>query len=306
MNKLIFNPFHQGVRAVALGVIVGFNSLVSLPAQETATAALQKALTFYASFDGTTNADFALGDPQIYTAGSMKHPRTGQPGLPASGVVTHVPGQGRFGSAMRFHKKASEMVFFKAEKNVAYQTNNWSGTVSLWLRLNPQMELAPGYCDPIQITPREWNDAAFFVEFEKKTNSIPFRLGAYADFKVWNPQNRDWNAIPFSEKPLLAVEKPPFGGDRWTHVVFTFENFNTGRKDGVARLYLNAEPQGALTDRVQTFTWDTSKALVMLGLSYVGLYDELAIFNRALTASEVKALHQLTEVHRLLPQSRSP
>ena len=45
-------------------------------------------------------------------------------------------------------------------------------------------QLEPGFCDPVQITPRAWNDAAFFVEFEKRPESIPFRLGVYADLGV--------------------------------------------------------------------------------------------------------------------------
>jgi hypothetical protein len=256
-------------------------------------AALRQALTFYASFDGGTDADFALGDRQLYHAPNLKHPRVGTPGLPPGGHVTLARGEGRFGDALRFHRKASDIVFFKTDQNVAYRARDWSGTVSLWLKTDPPKDLAPGFCDPIQITPREWNDAAFFVEFEKRTNSIPFRLGAYADFKVWNPQNRDWNSIPFAEKPLVHIEQPPFGGDRWTQVVFTFERFNTGQPDGVATLYLNGELAGALSPRAQTFTWDPAQTLAMLGLSYIGLWDELAIFNRALSPAEVRALHQL-------------
>ena len=263
--------------------------------QEAPLGPLRQSLTFHASFDHGTDADFALGDGKIRWAPTMKHPRIGSTGLPESGVVTHAKGEGRFGSALRFHKKAPEIVFYRGEKNIAYQPKDWSGSVSLWLKVDPQKELAPSFCDPIQITPREWNDAAFFVEFEKRTNSIPFRLGAYADFKVWNPENREWGKIPLQDKPLLAVEKPPFSGDRWTHVLFTFARFNSGRKDGVARLYLNGELQGAIGERLQTFTWDPSQALIMLGLSYVGLYDEVALFNRALSDQEIKTLFQLKE-----------
>ncbi len=270
------------------------------------SVALREALTFHASFDRGIDADFGSGDRKLYWASSMKHPRMGKPGLPESGVVAVAKGAGRFGDAPRFHKKAAEMVFFQADRNLAYAKQNWSGTVSLWLRVDPAAELAPGFCDPLQITPREWNDGAFFVEFEKRTNSIPFRLGAYADFKVWNPLNRDWNAIPFAGKPLVAVGQPPFSGNRWTHVVFTFENFNTGKRDGVAKLYLNGEPRGALSPREQTFTWDASKTLVMLGLNYVGLFDELAIFNRALGADEVRELYRLKGGVRSLVRQVTP
>ncbi len=185
------------------------------------------------------------------------------------------------------------MVFFQGHHNVLYRTQDWSGTVSVWLRTSREEDLPAGFCDPIQITPREWNDAAFFVEFEKRTNSIPFRLGAYADFKVWNPAGRDWSQIPQDEKPLVTVPQPPISRDRWMHVVFTWENFNTSQSNGVARLYSNGEFRGQLSPRPQTFTWDPEKVLVMLGLNYVGYLDELAIFDRALSAAEIRSLHQL-------------
>jgi len=76
-------------------------------------------------------------------------------------------------------------------------------------------------------------------------------------------------------------------------VVFTFERFNTGKGDGVARLYLDGEPRGVLSARQQTFTWDPEQAIVGLGLNYIGLLDELSIFNRALAADEVAALSRL-------------
>ena len=32
-----------------------------------------------------------------------------------------------------------------------YNDRNWSATVSVWLRLDPDKDLEPGYCDPVQI-----------------------------------------------------------------------------------------------------------------------------------------------------------
>jgi hypothetical protein len=261
-------------------------SLVAAPAD------LMKSLTLHASFDKSPDADFAVGDRRLFNAPNMNQPRTGSPGLPASGVVAQVPG-GKFGSALKFVKKSPEMVFFYAEKNVEYAADKFQGTVSLWLNLAPDEDLEPGYTDPIQITPRAWNDAAFFVEFTKDEKPREFRLGAYADFKIWNPNNRDWNQIPFEEKPLVKVVNPPFKRGQWTHIVFTFANYNSGKADGQTHLYLNGEPRGQLSARNQLFTWDITKTRVMLGLSYVGLYDELSIFKRPLSAAEVKELYQL-------------
>jgi Concanavalin A-like lectin/glucanases superfamily len=299
-TKLVCALRDRFIRLLSLASVAGLAGVCAADERDASQAALREALTFHASFDRGPDADFGHGDRRLHFAPSMKHPRLGRPGLPPGGHVSVVKDAGRFGDALRFHNKAPEMVYFQAEKNFVYRTNEWSGTVSLWLKTDPGKELAPGFCDPVQITPREWNDAAFFVEFEKRTNSIPFRLGVYADFKVWNPQNRDWNSIRFEEKPLVAVEQPPFAGDQWTHVVFTFERFNTGRKDGLAKLYLNGELRGTLSPREKTFTWEPSKTLVMLGLNYVGLFDDLAIFNRALSDREVRGLYALSSGARAL------
>jgi len=255
----------------------------------------REALSFHASFDEGTDADFARGDRRLYHATAMNKRAEATSGLPAVSPVERVPGQGKFGAALRFKEKSPVTVFYQVATNFAYRPGNWSGAVSFWLRTDPAGELAIGYCDPVQITPRAWNDAAFFVEFEKRTNSIPFRLGVYPDLKVWNPDNRKWENMSAAEKPLLTIEKPPFAGARWTHVVFTFENFNTGRPDGIARLYLDGQPQGGIPARAQTFTWEPSAAHVMMGLGYVGMFDELSLFDRALTADEVAVLYRLPD-----------
>jgi hypothetical protein len=264
---------------------------LSIVAGQTALAAdLKSAITFHASFDETENADFARGDRQLFNAPDMK--KAGVAGLPASGYVTRAP-NGKFGSGLRFNKKTSEAVHFRADRNVAYTTTNWSGSVSVWLSLTPDEDLEPGYTDPIQITSKQWDDAAFFIEFTKDEKPREFRLGAYADKKVWNPTGRDWNSIPFSEKPLIKVERPPFKRTEWTHIVWTFSNYNTGQTNGVTTLYLNGESRGSLTPREQTFTWKIDEAKVFLGLSYIGGLDELTLFNRALTAVEVKEVNKL-------------
>jgi hypothetical protein len=254
--------------------------------------ALRKALTFHASFDGGVDAARAAGDPALYWAPSFKQRQDAARGLPTGGEVLLARGQGRFGDALRFTQRKSPVVFFKGTGNMPYRPQDWSGTVSFWLSVD-FAELEPGFCDPVQITPHAWNDGAFFVEFEKRPESIPFRLGVYSDFKVWNPENRRFADIPQHEKPLVAVEQPPFGRGKWTHVAFTFERFNTGRPDGVARLYLDGTAQGGLSPRQQTFTWDPEKNAVALGLGYIGLLDELSIFDRALSADEIRELYGL-------------
>ncbi|MCC7007401.1 MAG: LamG domain-containing protein [Acidobacteria bacterium] len=286
--------------AAGLLLLGGMLVIEEIPVQ--AQAGLRAALTFHAGFDNGVNAVHAAGDRTLYSAPTFARRQEGTPGLPATGEVQVASGLGRFGDALRFTARRHPSVFFKAQRNVPYAKTNWAGTVSFWLSVDPAGELDPGFCDPVQITPHAWNNAAFFVEFEKTATATPFRLGVYADLNVWNPTNRRFEDIPGPERPLVTVEQPPFGKGKWTHVAFTFDRFNTGEPDGVARLYLDGQPAGALTARRQTFTWDPAQAAINIGAGYVGMFDELSVFGRVLSDAEIKALHALpTGVAGLLP-----
>lgn len=254
---------------------------------------LASSLTFHASFDTSTDADLARGDRRLHVAPQWGHPRTVTPGLPPGNTVHLAPGQGKYGGALRFEKTIKELVCYQAAGNVPYQTNGWSGTVSMWLRLHPEEDLAPGYCDTVQITSKDWNDAAFFTDFSKDEKPRDFRLGAFSDLKFWNPTNTPWESVPEKLRPMVTVKNPPFGRDRWTHVVFTWEDFNSGRPSGRARFYMDGIFRGEVAAREQRWTWDLSRCLIMLGLSYTGWMDDVAIFDRALTDAEVVMLRDL-------------
>ena len=67
----------------------------------------------------------------------------------------------------------------------------------------------------------------------------------------------------------------------WTHVVFTLENVND--KTQAARRPAVPERQAARRDREMgpEFDWDPAQVLLVLGASYVGHMDDLAVFDRA-------------------------
>ncbi len=291
MNPVPHNSCRRNVAALALVLLGLTTSAGRLPAAD--ITSLRQALTFHASFDQGPDADFALGDRRVYTALSIKEPRRASPGLPTNGVVSLAKGEGRVGDALRFHRSAPELIHFQVAKNLAYTKTNWNGTVSFWLRLDPDTDLEPGFCDPIQLTSREWNDAALWVDFSKDERPRHFRLGAFADRAVWDPTGRDLDKTPEAERPMLTVTRPPFTRQRWTHVAATFASFNTGQKDGVATLYLDGQVVGSVSPREQTFTWEPGQAIALLGIGYTGLFDELAFFNRALAAGEVGQLFAL-------------
>ncbi len=262
-----------------------------LPGVHRGGSDLRQALTFHASFDTGTDADLAVGDAWIYHAPGMDQWSEARPGLPAEGPAEVVPG-GRFGGALHFSRPTGQVLFYRGGPNIPWQARDWSGTVSFWLRTD--LDLLPeGFSDPAQLTPRGWNDAAFFVEFEHRPPSTVFRLGAYPDFRVWNPRNLEWKDFPASALPLIAVPGPPFYGDRWTHVAFTWSQVNTGSPDSRVVLYLDGGQVGTLVGRPLTFTWDPRDSRLLLGVGFTGWMDDLAVFNRALDASEIQQIRSL-------------
>lgn len=260
--------------------------------EESTHAALRHALTFHAPFDGKIEAAFALGDRRIYTRGDWEKGE-GSPGLRKPDVVIAAT-QGRYGDALRFGKQTKETIYFSGERNVAYRRKDWSGTVAWWMSLDPDRDLVKGfYCDPLTVSGRAWNDASLFIDFTRDDSPRHMRLAAFADLKVWNPKGLEWEQVAVSDRPMHEVTKPPFARGKWTHVAIGWSNFNTGHDDGVAKLYLNGRYEGAIKGRRQTFTWDSATSKILLGIYYVGLMDDLAVFNRALSDNEVRAVYDL-------------
>jgi hypothetical protein len=249
---------------------------------------LTEGLVFLAPFDGGFDAVVGV-DRRLCTAENLKR-EVIVPGNLRKDVQI-VTGGGRHGDALRFSDGAATQVTMFRGSNSGYRAQNWSGTVSMWLRLSPDEDLKPGYCDPLQITDKEWNNAAFFVDFDKDLPRV-FRLGVFPDFRTWNPKETPWEQIAVGDRPMVPVSRPPFRRTEWTHVAWTFSGLNSGGAEGTAELYLNGRSMGAIR-RPMTFTWQLDKTAIMLGIAYTGDFDELSIHDRALSAGEIDALYRL-------------
>lgn len=274
------------MRTVLLIGLIILVQPVCILAQEP-TETLRTALIFHASFDGTADAQLSRGDGKILTAESLARKQV-TPGLTRP-AVSISKDQGKYGDCLRFTDKTKEVLFF-AGTEMPLATGAWSTTISFWMRLDPDKDLKPGYCDPLQVTQKAWNDAAIFVDFDK---DLPrdFRLGVFSDLKAWNPENIPWEKWPVEKRPMVTVKKPPFTATNWTHVALTLDHINTDQS--VSTLYLNGQPQGSLNQAVK-FSWEPSQTAIMLGIEYIGDLDDLMIFKRALNAKEVQTLSKLT------------
>ena len=243
---------------------------------------LKEHLLFLSTFDGTTTAQFAKGDAQLFTADGRKSIGDAKAGLHDPAVSLAV-GKGRTGDALEFKSKKRKLTFYKSTNNIAYDESKFSGAISFWLQLDPAKDLEPGFCDPIQITDVSYNDAAIWVDFTKK-NPRDFRLGVIGDLESWNPKKLKPDENPGFDQRLIKLKNPAFSRDKWTHVLINFAGLNSDKAK--TQFYFDGKLVGEL-DVNDPFTWAVEKSNILLGLSYIGLMDELAIFDRPLTEAEI-------------------
>lgn len=247
---------------------------------------LPAGLRFHAGFDGSTDARQSGGDKRLYSAASYKEQSAAQPGLAAAPNVSLAAGQGRHNSgALRFATKNDRAVFYQAKGNVNFNPKNWTGTIAFFLKLDPETDLAPGYCDPIQVTDKAYNDSAIWTDFTKDDKPRHFRLSVFGALKVWNPNNIEPDKNPAFNNRLVVMKKTPFARDRWTSIVVAHSGLGGGA--GRATLYVDGAAVGEATGIAETFEWDPAKGAIRLGVAYVGLMDDVMIFDRVLTPAEI-------------------
>jgi 6-phosphogluconolactonase len=283
---LAFTGHYAGVGNPSIVVFLDLQK-GSLPDNAAENAKLARSLTLHASFDKGLDADFSRGDKTCYAQG--------QDLLPAkfNDDVKLAAGAGRFGGALHFPNKGNTRPSFKDAGVLGYNAKSWSASVSAWLRLSPDQDLQPGYCDPIQIVGNDAKKGYIFLEWSKDDNPRLFRYAIRPLFPIWNPNSLPWDAIPIEKRPAVQVARAPFARDKWTHVAFTLENINDKAKPQGGTLYINGKRQGAIEKWDLTFDWDPAKVLLVLGASYVGHVDDLAVFDRPLTDAEVERIYGL-------------
>lgn len=250
---------------------------------------LGKNLTFLATFDKSYDADHANGCGKTMTASNVGRKEISE-GMSVPGVTRDKPG--KYGKALSFSKKTKEVFCFGVEKNFPYSEEAFGATISFWMKTDLKA-LPPGFIDPLQITDKKWNDASIFVDFSDK---LPrdFRLGVFSNLEFWNPNNKNYDKMPPNERPLIDAGNVKFSADQWTHIVLVFDAINATRDQSQCKLFIDGKKIGQL-DRNQKMTWNVKKAVIMLGIYYVGDMDEFTIFNKPLSEAEINEVFKSTQ-----------
>lgn len=249
---------------------------------------LAQSLTFHAPFDEVLDASLARGDKSCFVVEGKELVKA-----TSTTDVVVAPQAGRFGGALHFIKKNSLRPTYQDQGTLGYNAADWSRSVSVWLKLDPDKDLEPGYCDPVQIVGNSTDLGFIFLEFSKDETPRFFRYAIRPLKPIWNPTNVAWDEIPSDKRPMVQVSKTPFSREHWTHAVFTLAHVNDKSQPQVGRLYLNGKLQGTIENWDLTFGWEPEAARLVLGAAYVGYLDDLAVFDRALTDAEVQVLYGL-------------
>lgn len=250
--------------------------------------ALKSSLVFHASFDSMLNADFSKGDKTAV----IKKGKEFVPCVFNDDVKLDATG-GKFGGCLHFPKKGATRPQFSGVNMLGYNDKSWSATVSAWLRLTPDEDLEPGYCDPVQIVGDDTKKGFIFLEWSKNETPRFFRYAIRPLSHIWNPTNVAWDEIVFDKRPMVQVANAPFRREVWTHAVFTLDQINDKTAKTSGSLYLNGKLQGRIEGWDLTFDWKPESVALVLGASYVGHLDDLAVFDRALSDGEVRQVFQL-------------
>ena len=130
------------------------------------------AVTFHASFDQAIRADRGR---------SIVRTRSGRPGHPEEwefrdgydeSLYRVIPDGGISGGALEALAAPENFArfFFPAEGNLAYRRGGWEGSVSFWLKTDPNTLIRAPFSDPIQITQKGANNGGLWIDFPESSS----------------------------------------------------------------------------------------------------------------------------------------
>lgn len=256
--------------------------------------AIREAVTFYASFDAEIKGDKGGGSLAVSTRVPGKEKGTFDLKKGVDDKFFRIaPGKGIAGGALEVVDvlPGNARVLFPAKDNLAFNPKGWAGSVSMWCKTNPDTMLKTKFCDPIQITHKGANNGGLWFDFnDNKPRDL--RYGIFSDV----PPGKKPITSAHPDAPLVNAPAVAWKADDWHHVVLTWENLDTGKPNALASLYIDGKLIGQIKDRELAMKWDIDKAGIYIGINYIGLIDELALFRRALTAAEVQRLYKAPDL----------
>ena len=260
------------------------------PAEDPAdsAAALADALTFHASFDNGLDADRADADPALYTAPSYDEQDQAEPGLGNPAVM--LAGGADASARAALHRAHSTHLLTGRRGTSAYFPGRLERDRLVLAQPRPRHRPRAGLLRPDPDHRRRLQrrrdlgrlhgrePAAVPAGGVRRPGRVePGRTRAERQSRLHRSADGGRRAA-LRGRPLDArghhLREPRAGGRR-RHPYLDGDGCPAGRTTSTSR------------------SPGTSSGAIRLGVNYVGLFDELSLFDRPLTADEVRALHAL-------------
>ncbi len=252
-----------------------------------ADESIREAVTFYASFDRGTDADF----------GAFPEPDSSFHAAPVL-----VPGA--YGHALKIEDPATAAVVYRAQGNLRDRRGSWSGTLSFWIQTDGLAAAGGEIRAPVQIAAECGSPSGIWVD-HLGGPSPELRLGVVLA-----------RSDPAQPRAAVAARLRSSTAGSWRHVAVTWANFDSGRSDAWTALYLDGDMAGTLTNKPLRSGWDGSDAFLCVGVNYTGAIDELVVLSRPLSQREIRRLRSQPALlaalkggpgeHAALPVQRDP
>ena len=170
----------------------------------------------------------------------------------------------------------------------------------MWINHDPDKQLKTGFSDPVQITQKGAGNGGIWFDYNDAKPNRNLRMGTFpAIGEGRTPIQESREAF----SPMVWVDKPGFKVGDWHHVALVWHNFDTRKNDASATLTIDGKLMGEIKkDYSISMDWDLEKAGIYIAVNYIGLMDELALFNRALTPEEIGVLRSQPAVLSSLKQ----
>jgi hypothetical protein len=280
------------VRMHAITILLAIHTLTSASGGDSSQVNLRKAVTLYASFDTEPRADRGGGVLGLATRfndakakGSFMFAKDFD-----RKVFRIARDKGVHGGALEVSDVLPNngRIFFPAKGNLAYQKTGWGGAFSVWINTDPNTQLKTPFCDPVQITQKGATNGGIWFDFNSAKPRRDLRMGVFPAVAAGEK--------PISEDdagaPMVRVPAIDFKAGQWHHVVVSWNNFDTGKSDAQAILYIEGKQIGEVKGRPIAMDWDVERAGIYVAVNFIGLLDEFAVFGRPLSAEDVALLHR--------------
>ena len=233
---------------------------VMLSCTPAAEGPIREAVMFYASFDERAAADIgAYPEPSRGPAAESFEP-------------------GAHGRALRIENPdGGAALAYRAEGNLPDPGSAWSGTLTFWLRAEPGAA-----ADKVQTPVRIANECSapdgLWVDYVGGP-APELRLGAVTA-----------GGEPERSGPAVVARLRRLKGGDWRHVAVTWANFDSGRGNAWAALYLDGDMAGTVTNATFRSGRQADGGFLCVGVNFRGAIDELAVLSRPLSQKEVRRL----------------